>query len=290
MDSFTRRKIYSHHKKLPVHGLNLIGPVFIVGCMSFIYLYHIATILQQDSEKLMMSSKPGTGGSFARYSASYANPWESELLQVLSQTHAGVTSHREPCNAHVSIVVDTPAFHTFDQVLNLIEFSSPHLNLHVYMNVKPGTKDDHTFLLNKLTNNSGIIPEDTSVDITMLEVPANIKQQTRTFRMAWHALYDLQNSDRKKNTSGFVLLLHRSCVIDLQWDVHTLLQGGRGFIFLHSYISAKTLYMEIAAHDLGITSGSLILHHNSLTHIPVPFHCSGSIMHALHSRHLLYTD
>ena len=290
MDTFTRRKTYSQQKKpLLYRGTTLIGPVFMIGCTSVFYLYNIAAMMQQESEIRMRHSKANMGELYTGDLISKNTPWNSELLPELFKTHTDDSSHRKPCNARVSIIVDnTPAFNPFSQVEGLLQFAPPQLNLHVYVSVKPGTSVGHATEMNAMMNHSGVLADISTVDLTMLEVPSSLKHKTRAFRMAWHAMNDLQKNDMNKKTPGFVLLLHRSCVVDSNWDISTLLQGGRGFLFLHSDVSSKTLYNIIENHDLGITSGSF-MHKNSLTHISVPFHCSGSIMHALHAPHVMFT-
>jgi hypothetical protein len=268
-----------------MQGASMIGPVFMMACVTVFYLYNVAILVQAGSENRMMYSDSDMGSLEAHNVMRAAKtPWNSEPLRVLVRTHVGAPSSRRPCTAHVSVVVDNPTLSQMSQIEGMIKYSPPHLNLYFYVSVKSKSmgKIQAMSLNTALYNSSGAsVPEGISVDVITLEMESKTKQQTRIFRMALHALHELQQTDRTQDEPGFVLLIHRSCVVDLSWNIFSLLLGGRGFLLLHSDITPQTLYKEVATHDLGVTSGS-ILKKRSAVHTPPPFHCSGSIMHALH--------
>jgi len=239
-------------------------------------------MMHRESTIRILRSRSDVGALSALDVLSTASPWDSKPLRVLLQTHIGVPAARIPHSVRVSVVIDTPIYNLLGQVEGLVQFAPPHLNLRVYVCVKADTNEKYVMSFNGALSNASIA-ENTSVDITILEITSGTKQQTRLFKMAWHALYELQHGDMQDGDLGFVMLLHRSCVVDSNWEVSTLQLGGRGFLLLNSDITAHTLYDEVAAHDLGVTSESIRSHRHSAAYTPPPFHCSGSIMHALHT-------
>jgi hypothetical protein len=260
----------------------MIGPVFMLGCISVFYMYNIGTVMQRESKIRLVRNTLNMGVLPATDVVSETNPWDSEPLRIVLRTHAGVSSYRQPRGVCVSVVLDTPAFNPMGQIGGLVQFASPHLNLHVYVGVNSNVGERYTRLFYNALHNSSV-PEDTSVDITALEVASGVKQQTRVFRMAWHALHEIQSGDRQPVEQGFVIILHSSCVVDFRWDISTLKLGGSGFLCVHADVTSHTLYNEVASHDLGVASG-LPAHRHSDVHA-AQFHCSGSIMHALHTHH-----
>jgi hypothetical protein len=261
----------------------MIGPVFMLGCISVFYLYNIGTVMQRESKIRVVHNMLNVGALTATDVVSVANPWDSEPLRIVLRTHVGVASSRRPLGVCVSVILDTPAFNPMGQISGLVQFASPHLNLHVYVGVNANVGETYTRAFHKALDNSSV-PEDTSVDVTALEIASGVKQQTRVFRMAWHALHEMQSGDRQHDQPGFIILLHRSCVVDFRWDISTLELGGIGFLLLHADVTAHTLYTEVASHDLGVASGSIPTLRHSDVHA-AQFHCSGSIMHALHTHH-----
>jgi hypothetical protein len=259
---------------------SMMGPMFMLGCISVFYMYNIAIVIQRESEIRVLRNTLNIDALAATDIVSVANPWDSEPLPIVLQTHVGVSPSRRPLGASVSIILDTHTLNPVGQIGGLVQFASPHSNIHIYVGVNSDVGEKYTRLFYNALHNSSV-PEDTSVDLTALELASGVKQQTRFFRMAWHALHELQSGDRQRDQPGFVLLLHRSCVIDFKWDVSTLELGGNGFLLVYGDVTSHTLYNEVASHDLGIASGSIHRHRHSNAHA-AQFHCSGSIMHALH--------
>jgi hypothetical protein len=290
MDTFARRKTHPSQRRHIVYRASMVGPVFMLGCISVFYLYSMADMMQRQSTHRTLQRASNMDALYSKE----ANPWDSELLRVVMHTHVGTPALLRTCSVHLSVIIDAPALNPMSQVEGLMQFSPPHMDLHLFLHSPsmPGTVsmtsgvwEQQALLPHRMLFNASI-SEDTSVDITTLEIASGTKQQTRAFRMALHALYELQHMDKKGNESRYILLLHRSCVVDLSWDITKLLNGGRGFLLLQGNITSHKLYTEVAAHDLGITSGSILPTKRSSLHMSPPFHCSGSIMHALHSPHL----
>jgi hypothetical protein len=235
----------------------MVGPVFMLGCISVFYLYSMGVMMQRKSTHRNLQRSSNMGSLYGNDIYPEANPWDSELLRVVMQTHVGTSALLRTCSVHLAVIVDTLAFNPISQVEGLMQFSPPHMDLHLYVSMTSGVWEQHALLPHRMLFNASV-SEDTSVDITTLEIASGTKQQTRAFKMAWHALYELQHMNKKGNEPRYILLLHRSCVVDLSWDIPKLLMGGRGFLLLQGNITSHKLYTEVATHDLGITSGSIL--------------------------------
>jgi hypothetical protein len=262
------------HTPHRMYRASLIGPVFMVGCMSVFYLYNISKVMSWTPRIRVLRGRLNV--DVERVPAATPPPlWVSEPLPVVLQTRAGASRSRPALSRQVSVVLDsTTNFNSVGQVDDLVRFAPPHMNLNVYVGVAENLGNRRTQLFRDALHNSSV-PVDTAVDLVALGIAPGMKQQDRVYRMVWHALHEMKGE-------GVVLVLHNSCTIS-SWDVATLEAHGNGFMVLHKDTPLRAIYHDVASHDLGLSSGSLVTHRRSYRNShETPFHCSGGMMHALH--------
>lgn len=222
--------------------------------------------------------------------SSGSNAWDVAPLRVVLQTHVGTPASTLSSRETISIILDTSMFDGFGQVTGVVQHAPVNANVFVYvgLSIDGGVGRQPEQFYNALHNSS--VPRDTHVDFVGLGIPLHTKQQTRLFKLAAHALSTMAAPKLRRNRpqtrhaqddGGSILILHHSCVVDSHWDVSALARRGHGFLLLPAGISNKELYTEIAEHDLGLASVS-IGPRRPPPEVENPFHCTGSIMHALH--------
>ena len=279
----------------------LTVPLFLLGvvCMFYVHNVYIAVshagYRHTETDGLLIPTLP------VGFTTGESHAWDVVPLRVMLQTHVGsqiaeidapasrsnvsgpTHTALPPHRASISVILDTPPFDAFGHVKGVVQHAPAHSNVFVYVGLPVDVVDRHTEqqfykVLQNLSVSTG-----TSVDFFGMGIPSHTKQQTRMFRLAAHALS--QNRIRTYPRPGggdSILILHRSCVADVQWDVSNLARRGRGFLLLHGSVSYKELYTEIAEHDLGLASGSIGSHRHPV--FESHFHCTGNIMHALSPR------
>jgi hypothetical protein len=215
--------------------------------------------------------------------------WNVAPLQVLLHAHLGKSAL--PNRACISVVLDTSTFDLFGQIAGVVQHAPIETNLFVFVGLPDDSKEKHTKKFFDVLRNTSV-PEDTSVDFVGMGIPLHTKQATRLFRLATHARSEIQAHEAQSMSSwnvptkkNFILILHHSCVVDIQWNVANLTRRGRGYLLLPSTVSNQEIYTEIAQHDLGLTTGSIISHRHPGASSAPSFHCSGNLMHALHGPH-----
>lgn len=230
--------------------------------------------------------------SALKSSESTIKPWEFQPLEVVMRTRIGIPASNREHRTSLAVVVvmydrAIPS-ETMRQIRDLILYVAPRTDLHIYTGVH--LEEYGRDLYRALHNVT--VPQSVSVELTAVYTPHRMTQQTRAFRVATLALSELVLHNPLGKTvpvkNAFLLVIHFSCVITYRYDISTLEKHGRGFLLLRTPFTEHELYGQITTHDIGIASGSLLArNYNPRVATRVPFHCSGTVMHALHTRHVV---
>jgi hypothetical protein len=260
-----------------------IVPAFALCCVVVFGVYSL--IISMHDVNWGSTLKPL---SLLKLSEPITKPWEFKPLEVVMRTRVGIQgSNREP---HVSLAIvvvmhDRAApYETMLHVRDLIRYAASHTDLHIYTGV---SREEHgRYLYNGLHNCT--VPHGVSAELTVVYTPHTNTQKTRAFRFATLALSELvMHNPLGKTvplTNAFLLVIHFSCSITHRYDVSTLETYGRGFLLLRTPFTNHDLYDQITTHDIGVASGSLLERTYKKRGAALsPFHCSGTMMHALHT-------
>jgi hypothetical protein len=261
----------------------MVVPVFALCCVIVFGVYRL--IISMHDVNWASTLKPL---SPLKLSEPITKPWEFKPIEVVMRTRVGIQgSNREP---HISLAVvvvmhDRATPHeTMLHISDLVRYVAPRTDLHIYTGV---SREEHgSYLYNGLHNCT--VPQGVSVELTVLYTPHTNTQKTRAFRFATLALSELVMHNPLGKTvplkNAFLLVIHFSCSITRRYDVSTLETYGRGFLLLRTPFTEHELYDQITTHDIGVASGSLLARtYKPRGTVLSPFHCSGTMMHALHT-------
>jgi hypothetical protein len=264
----------------------LVVPVFALCCVIVFGVYNL--IISIHEVGWMHPLKPF---SLLKSSELVTKPWEFKPLEVVMRTRVGIPGSNKEPRASLAIVAAmydraTPS-DTMLQVHDLIRYVAPHTDVHIYTVV---SREEYGRSLYHALHNF-TIPRGVSIELTAVYTPHMNTQKIRAFRLAVLALSDLvlHNPLGKTAplTNAFLLVIHFSCMITHRYDVSTLETHGRGFLMLRAPFTEHELYAQITTHDIGVASGSLLARtYESRVAVLSPFHCSGTLMHPLHSTYI----